>query len=268
MGILEKLGLGEQFSGVQPGLQLAIFIVGILIVIMAIFATGCSIYLAIKYIKYNRTMNKANINGKDAARKILDDNGLQHIKVSVVGSLLFGNSYSHYFKKIRLRRLTVKKNSISSLAMGAQKSALAILDKEGDKDMKTRVILTPFIYFGPVMFLPIVIIGVLLDIFLFSFTGVATVIAAVIGLSFYVASFVMSIMVLKTEVKAQARALEILEKEGLATAEEREMMKSLFRLYNIEYINNIILEFLEMIMKVLQIVAQAQHSNSAGGSKE
>ena len=268
MGILEKLGLGEQFSGVQPGLQLAIFILGILIVIMAIFATCCSIYLAINYVKYNRTMNKAGINGKDAARKILDDNGLQHIKVSVVGSLLFGNSYSHYFKKIRLRRLTVKKNSISSLAMGAQKSALAIMDKEGDKDMKTRVILTPFIFFGPIMFLPIIAIGIVIDIMLFNFTGVATVIAGVLGFAFYIASFVMSIMVLKTEVKAQAKALEILEKENLATSEEREMMKSLFKLYNIEYINNIILEFLELIMRVLQLVASAQHANASGGSND
>ena len=262
MGILEKIGLGEQFSGVAPGLQLAIFILAILIAVVAVFATGVSIYLAIKYVKYNRTMNKAGINGKDAARKILDDNGLQHIRVSVGGSMMFGNSYSHYFKKIRLRRLTVKKNSISSLAMGAQKSALAILDKEGDKDMRTRVKLTPIIFFGPIMFVPIVIIGVLLDILLFGFSGAVTVVAAVIGLSFYVLSFVMSIMVLKTEVKAQNKALEILEKEHLADQEEREMMKSLFKLYNIEYVNNIILEFLEMILKVLEIVANAQHSSS------
>ena len=104
----------EGFENVNPGLQWAIFIVACLIVLVALFSAGVSIYLAIKYIVYNRTINKANINGQDAARRILDDNGLSHIKVSVVGSLLFGNSYSHYFKKVRLRRLTIKKNSIFS----------------------------------------------------------------------------------------------------------------------------------------------------------
>ena len=256
----------DAFKNVNPALQWAIFIVGCLILIVALFSTVVSIWLAIKYVVYNRTANKAGINGEQTARKILDSHGLNHIKVSVVGSLMFGNSYSHYFKKVRLRRWTVKKNSISSMAMGAQKSSLAILDKEGDKDMKTRIILTPFIYFGPLMFLPIIIIGILLDVIFFNFAGVATIIAASLGLLFYVASFVMSLMVLKTEVKAQARALEILEKDNLATLEEREMMKSLFKLYNIQYVNDLILEFLELILRILMIFAKVQNSSSSNSS--
>lgn len=256
----------EAFKNVSPALQWAIFIVGLLIIIVALFSSIVSIWLAVKYVVYNRTMNKAGINGEQTARKILDSNGLDHIKVSVVGSLMFGNSYSHFFKKVRLRRWTVKKNSISSMAMGAQKSSLAILDKEGDKDMKTRIILTPFIYFGPLMFLPILIIGVVIDIIFFNFSGVVTVVASALGLLFYVASFVMSLMVLKTEVKAQNKALEILEKDKLATTEEREMMKSLFKLYNIQYVNDLILEFLELILRILMIFAKMQNSSSSSSS--
>ena len=256
----------EAFKNVNPALQWAIFIVGCLIIIVALISTVVSIWLAIKYVIYNRTLNKAGINGEQTARKILDDNGLSHIRVSVVGSLMFGNSYSHFFKKVRLRRWTVKKNSISSMAMGAQKSCLAILDKEGDKDMKTRIILTPFIYFGPLMFLPILIIGILLDVIFFNFSGVVTIIASALGLLFYVASFVMSLMVLKTEVKAQNKALGILEQENLATAEEREMMKDLFKLYNIQYVNDLILEFLELLFRILMIFAKMQNSSSSSSN--
>ena len=263
MPLFENL---EQFKNVDPALQWAIFIVGCLILVVALFAVIISIWLAVKYVVYNRTMNKAGLNGEQTARKILDDNGLNHIRVSVVGSLMFGNSYSHFFKKVRLRRWTVKKNSISSMAMGAQKSSLAILDKEGDRDMKTRIILTPFIYFGPLMFLPILIVGIVLDIIFFNFSGVATIISASLGLLFYVASFVMSLMVLKTEVKAQKKALEILAKDNLATPEERDMMKSLFKLYNIQYVNDLILEFLELILRVLMIFAKAQSSSSSSSS--
>ena len=256
----------EAFKNVNPALQWAIFIVGCLIIIVALISTVVSIWLAIKYVIYNRTLNKAGINGEQTARKILDDNGLSHIRVSVVGSLMFGNSYSHFFKKVRLRRWTVKKNSISSMAMGAQKSCLAILDKEGDKDMKTRIILTPFIYFGPLMFIPILIIGILLDVIFFNFSGVVTIIASALGLLFYVASFVMSLMVLKTEVKAQNKALGILEQENLATAEEREMMKDLFKLYNIQYVNDLILEFLELLFRILMIFAKMQNSSSSSSN--
>ena len=256
----------EGFQNVHPALQWAIFIVGCLILIVALVSVVISIWLAIKYVKYNRIENRAGINGEQTARKILDNNDLNHIKVSVVGSFMFGNSYSHFFKKVRLRRWTVKKNSVSSMAMGAQKSCLAILDKEGDKDMKTRIILTPFIYFGPLMFLPILLIGIILDIVLFNFAGVITIIAASSGLLFYVASFVMSLMVLKTEVKAQNKALEILQRDDLATSEEREMMKSLFKLYNIQYVNDLILEFLELLLRVLMIFAKIQNSSSSSSS--
>ena len=253
----------EEFQNVHPALQWAIFIVAALILVVAAVSIVISIWLAIKYVAFNRRVNSRNLSGKDAARMILDRNGLQHIKVSVVGSMLFGNSYSHYFKKVRLRRLTTKKNSITSLAMGAEKSALAILDKEGDPDMKTRVALTPLMYLGPFAFIPIVLLGVVIDLLVFNFSGVATLIAAALGIAIYAVSFALSISTLKTEVKAQARACEILKQEDMATEEEIGMMKELFRLYNIQYINDIIMEFLQMLLKILEFIAKMQSGSSS-----
>lgn len=263
MPLLENL---EEFKNVSPALQWAIFSVVALIAVVAVISLGVSIWLAIKYVVYNRRTNSANLTGKDAARKILDANDLKHIKVSTFGSLLFGNSYSHYFKKVRIRRLTNKKPSITSLAIGAEKASLAILDKERDPDMVTRVRLTPFIYFGPLAFIPIVLIGVAIDYIMFNFTGVVTTIAASAGILLYVISLVLSIKVLKTEVKAQKRALEILKDGDMATDEELGMMKELYKLYNIQYINDIIMEFLQLILKVLELVAKIQSDSSSSNN--
>ena len=178
----------EEFKNVSPALQWAMFVVAVLIAIVALVGICISIWLAIKYITYNRRKNSANLTGQDAARKILDANDLQHIKVSTFGSVLFGNSYSHYFKKVRIRRLTTKKTSITSLAIGAEKASLAVLDKEKDPDMMTRVRLTPLIYFGPIAFIPILAIGVLIDLIVFQFSGLVTIIAAALGLAFYTIS--------------------------------------------------------------------------------
>lgn len=252
----------EQFNNVSPVLQWAIFIVAALIAIVAVISVGVSIWLAIKYVKYNRRKNSAHLTGGEAARKILDSNDLQHIKISTVGSMLFGNSYSHYFKKVRIRRLTTKKDSITSLAIGAEKASLAVLDKEQDPDMVTRIKLTPLIYFGPLAFIPIVLVGVLIDIILFSFTGIATLASTLIGLAFYVVAFVMSVKVLKTEVKAQSKAIDIMRTENMATDEELDMMQELYKLYNIQYINDIILEFLQLILRVLEIIAKIQSESA------
>ena len=256
----------EQFKNVSPVVQWAIFIVGALIAVVAAFSLCVSIYLMIKYIKFNRRQNSIKKSGGEVARTLLDKNGLKNIKVSTWGSFLFGNSYSHYFHKVRLRRLTKDKDSVTSLAMAAQKTSLAVMDKQGDPDMKARVRMTPFIYFGPAMFIPIVAVGIAIDFILYNFTGVATIISAAVGLLLYVISFVMSIKVLVTEKKAQKMAVEMLKKENMATGEELDLMDELFRLYNIEYINDIILAFLEMVLRVLSIIANVQNGNMQVGN--
>ncbi len=264
--IMKEISNG-QLDGASEGVLTMMFIVLCLIVVASIFAFFISICLGISYFKYNRKQNSLGKTGEEIARTILDNNSLQHIKVSKNGSILFGNSYSHYFKKVRLRRLTWKKTSITSLAMAAQKSSLAILDKEDDKDMKLKNALTPFIYFGPLAFIPLVLVGVVLDVFIFKFDApIGTIICTAVGFLFYIASFIMSIVVLKTEKKAQQKALKIMKEEHLATEQEIEDCKHLFKLYNIEYINNMIIALLELIYRVLQIIGYIQSSTSSSSN--
>ena len=237
------------------GLEIALLIVGVLIVIVGIVSGITSIWLAIKYYKFNRLENSLGLTGMQIARKILDDNGLEHIKVKRTGSLLFGNSYSHYFKKVRLRGLIRHETSLTSIGMGAQKAALAILDKEGDADMKKRIRLVPLITFGPFAFIPLILVGIALDFFVFNGNGngICTLVLGAIGLLFYVYAIVLSVLTLKTERKAQDRAYDILEKDYHITEDELLALKELFRLYNIQYINEIILSSLELLYTILEI---------------
>ena len=48
----------------------------------------------------------------------------------------------------------------------------------------------------------------------------------------------------------------------MATEDELVMLKKLFKLYNIQYVNDMIVSLLELIYRVLQIVAYAQNSSS------
>ena len=235
------------------GLEIALIIVGVLIAIVAMVSGATGLWLAIKYFRFNRRGNSLGLTGVEIARKILDDNGLEHIKVKRTGSILFGNSYSHYFKKVRLRRFIRHEASLTSVGIGAQKAALAILDKEGDPDMKKRIRLVPLITIGPFAFIPLVAVGVILDMFVFNGSGWCTIALGAVGLLFYAYSIVLSVMTLKTEKKAQSRAYDILENDYHITPEELSALKELFRLYNIQYINDIILSSLELIYTALEI---------------
>lgn len=243
-------------------LEIALMIVGALIAVVG-FASGItSLWLLYKYFRFNRTENSLGLTGVEIARKILDINGLQHIEVKKTGSLFFGNSYSHYFKKVRLRSFIRHQESITSMGMGAQKAALAILDKEGDKDMKKRIRLVPFVTFGPFAFIPLITIGVLIDYFMFSGNGICTIVLGCLGFLFYAYSIVLSFLTLKTEKKAQNRAYDILKQDFNVTDDELASLKELFHLYNVQYINDIILSFLELLYTALEIAIALKGESS------
>ena len=236
-------------------LEIALVIVGLLITAVGMVSGVVSLWLIFKYYKYNRRPNSAGLTGSEIARSILDANGLGHIKVKRTGSLFFGNSYSHYFKKVRLRSFIRHETSLTSIGMGAQKAALAILDKEGDPDMKKRIRLIPIISIGPFAFIPLMLAGFALDVFVFNAeTGVWTLIFGTIGLLLYAYSVVLSVLTLKTEKKAQERAYDILRDDYRITEDELSALKELFHLYNIQYINDIILSSLELLYTILEIM--------------
>ena len=68
-------------------------------------------------------------------------------------------------------------------------------------------------------------------------------------------------------ISGHRRKYEIMKEEGLATEEELESCKKLFRLYNIEYINDMVIALLELIYRVLQIIAYVQNSSSSSSKQ-
>ena len=65
----------------------------------------------------------------------------------------------------------------------------------------------------------LLIVGALVDLFLFNATGWATIVVAGLALLFYLFALILSIAQLKTEKKAQARAYALLKENEMATDE-------------------------------------------------
>ena len=124
-------------------------------------------------------------------------------------------------------------------------------------------------YLGPLAFIPLLAIGLIIDIAILpNSEGIATLITAGLSVLIYLVSFVLCIFTLKTEKKAQVRAMEILRENKMATDEELEDMRALFKLYNIQYINDLILAMLELILRALQIANAVSGSSSSSGSNK
>ena len=253
---------GQIYNELPAKLQGIFLAVIVAIIAVSIFAFAVSIYLGIRYVKYNRREDSCGLTGEEVARRVLDSAGLEDIKVTKSGSLMFGNSYSHFFKKVRLRRNTIEKKSVASMAMGAQKAALAVLDREGDRDMKVRGRFVVLGTIGPIAFIPLLFVGAVLDIIINDGKGDYMLLACIVGIVFFALAFFFQFKTLKTERKAQDRACDILQNNAMATEEEINMLRKLFRLYNIEYINNMILSMLEILYYALQLVAGVNGGSS------
>ena len=150
------------------GLEIAYIAVGVLLGIAIIAAFIAQIVIAIGYWRGNRTNNSLGLSGGEYACKLLDQNGMPDVQVKkcgIIRTILFGNHYSITKRTVYLRMRTINKPSLTAVAMAAQKVALAEQHRDGDTKMIVRSRLQGLGVFAPILFVPLVLIGFLVDLF-------------------------------------------------------------------------------------------------------
>lgn len=176
-------------------------------------------------------------------------------KCGILRTLLFGNHYSIMKKTVYLRILTIQKTSVTAAAIAAQKVALAEQHRDGDKKMIIRGRLQGLGVFAPSLFIPLVLAGILLDIFLIG-TVLFSLIALILSTVFILFGFIVTLLNIPVEKKAIVRAEEMLE--NMLTPEENTSVKKLFRCYMVEYIMQFIVSILRIIQIILKVLAKAK----------
>ena len=239
------------------GIFLAIIIVSVLIGIVAVVSIVARLIIFFTYFRNNRRKNSIGLTGKEAARKLLDEAQLQEVEVVKANwlvALIFGNSYRGRKKEIRLRRGIINKKSITSVGLACQKVGLALQDKEGDKKFRFKDRMEFITMFAPASFVPIVVVGLLVDIFAFKFTGWVTLIFLLIATIYFLLSFIVLLYTIPVEKKACKKALEIMEQTNFLNEEERGYINGLYKAYILAYICDFILALLYIIKMILKIL--------------
>lgn len=249
--------LAAQFDG----LEFAYLLICILLAIAVVAAFIAQIVVAVGYWRGNRIQNSMGLSGEAFARKLLDENGMPDVKVKKCGilrTLFFGNHYSLMKRTVYLRKFTIKKASVTSVAIAAQKVALAEQHRDGDRKMIVRGRLQGLGIFAPALFIPLVAAGLLVDIFV-SGSLLFTAIALVISFLFIVFAFIVTLLNIPVEKKAIARAEEWL---GTAlTPEENERVKKVFRSYMVEYVLQFVVAILRVIQLILKLLLALRRNN-------
>ena len=176
----------------------------VLIVLPAvILAMWASANVNSTFKKYSKVPSSSGYTGMDAARRILDANGLTNIRIEHVS----GNLTDHYDPKagvIRLSDAVYANNSAAAIGVAGHEAGHAVQHAEKYAPLVIRNAIIPICSIGSNLAMPLIILGLVLDMFGLCYIGI---------LAFGLAAL-FQFITLPVEFNASRRALAALESSG------------------------------------------------------
>lgn len=168
--------------------------------------------------RFDKVQTVRRISGAEAARRILDRNGLYHIKVERVQ----GHLTDHFDPRtnvIRLSDATYDSTSVAALGVAAHEAGHAVQHATGYLPIRVRSAIIPITQFGSRLAMPIFLIGFLLTSLAYVDSYVGGIIM-LFGIALFSLSAIFQLVTLPTEFNASSRALKTLEETEILQGEE------------------------------------------------
>ena len=168
--------------------------------------------------KYAKVYNRRGLTGAEAARRVLDANGLYHVTIERV----HGRLTDHYDPRanvIRLSDAVYGSTGIAAVGVAAHEAGHAVQHAVGYVPIKVRAAIIPLTRFGSMLAMPLFIIGMLFAGGSYLGYGIGTLFMLA-GILFFSFSTLFQLVTLPTEFNASARAMQALEDGGLLAADE------------------------------------------------
>jgi len=172
------------------------------------------------YQKYGAIGTRSHMTGYDTARRLLTANGATDISLWRIG----GNLTDHYHptkKVVNLSEGVYGSTSVAAVAVAAHEVGHVMQNKKGYLFYKIRTALVPITNFGGRLAVPLVLVGLLLDISV-GFTQEYTLgyTLAMVGVALYGLSTLFTLVTLPVELDASRRAKRMLAEEGILSDDE------------------------------------------------
>jgi Zn-dependent membrane protease YugP len=159
--------------------------------------------------KYTKFGLRSGISGGEAARLILQQNGLNTVSVEA-GRGFLTDHYDPIQKKVRLSPQVYNGRSIAAVGIAAHETGHALQHKQNYAPLALRSMLAPTASIGSNFAFIIIFFG-----FIINLTGLVK-----IGIVLFAAVVVFQLITLPVEFDASARAKKLLASYGIATSEE------------------------------------------------
>ncbi len=192
--------------------------------------------------KYSKVLSYRGLTGHDAARRILDANGLQNVVIKRVA----GDLTDHYDPRtntVNLSESVYDSQSVAAIGVAAHEVGHAVQHAVGYVPIKIRMAIIPVTQFASSMAIPLVLLGLAL-----SFPALAFM-----GCIFFGAATVFQLVTLPVEFNASRRALNTLETNGILNGKELEGSKNVLSAAAMTYVAALAVS-LAQLLRLLLIV--------------
>ncbi len=205
----------------------------IIALVITLIAQG---FVSSSYSKYSKVKNKRGITGKEAARYLLDKNGLSEVDVVETTGYLTDH-YDPRSKVIKLSKKVYNDASIAAVSVACHECGHAMQDKVGYAFLKIRSALVPIVNFSSYAGYFAILFGCLFGVLNLIWVGIF---AEVIILLF-------QIITLPVEVNASKRALQELERANFLNSNELKHGKTMLTAAALTYVASIATTIIQIL---------------------
>lgn len=194
--------------------------------------------------KYKKHPNASGISGAEAARKLLDEAGLFDVQVVRTE----GHLSDHYNPKtntVSLSSEVYDGRSVASVGIAAHEVGHAYQYADGYFMVKVRAALVPVCGFTGRLALPLLLIGLLLEIFLN--TNPVSNVFFFAGVAFYGVYTLFTLITLPVEFNASSRARKMLTANGIVSAQDDLKVKEMLGAAAMTYVMSFALSLIQLL---------------------
>lgn len=127
-----------------------------------IFALWAQSSVKRTFNRYSQVRNSLGITGAEAARRVLDANGLNSVPINVIGGGALNNYYNPKDRSLNLSREVYQDTSVAAVAVACHEVGHAIQHETGYTFLKLRNNIVPLVNLTQTISWPLILIGLLL----------------------------------------------------------------------------------------------------------
>lgn len=216
-----------------------------------------SIYVKSAYKKWGQVPTRSQINGYQAAQRLILRAGLPNVQIQGVAGTLTDN-YDPRSKVLHLSQGVAESASIASVAVAAHELGHAQQDAQGYLPLRFRSALVPMVSIGSNLGWILIIVGLLLNSIGMAF-GVNL---AWLGVAIFAGGAVFALATLPVELNASKRARTMLAETGIVSgADEQRGVSNVLNAAALTYVAALVTAVLQLLYYVMLISGLGRRRN-------